>query len=119
MFIKKEILLALVVFLASLANAAKTITPKTPALVGGCYEISSAEELYGFASLVNDVDSYFTGCAKLTADIVVNEGVLTEDDSLNVADTANFVVWNPIDLFAGTFDGQGHTIITLNMNGTS
>ena len=113
MFIKKEILLALVVFLASLANAAKTITPKTPALVGGCYEISSAEELYGFASLVNDVDSYFTGCAKLTADIVVNEGVLTEDDSLNVADTANFVVWNPIDLFAGTFDGQGHTISGL------
>ena len=113
MFTKKGILLALVALLATLANAAKTITPKTPALVKGCYEISSAEELYGFASLLNDGETYFKGCAKLTADIVVNEGVLTEYDSLNVADTANFVVWFPIYHFAGDFDGQGHTISGL------
>ena len=113
MFMKKEILFVLVALLATLANAAKTITPKTPALVGDCYEISSAEELYGFASLLNDADALFKGCAKLTTDIVVNEGVLTKDDSLNVADTANFVVWFPIDHFAGVFDGQEHTISGL------
>ena len=114
MLMKKGILFALVALLAPFANAAKTITPKTPALVDDCYEISSAEELYGFASLVNSGDSDFTGCAKLTADIVVNEGVLTEDDSLNVADTVNFVVWKPINRFGGgVFDGQGHTVSGL------
>ena len=107
---KKGTMLAVAVLLATFANAAKTIAPITPALVNGCYEISSAAELYGFASLLKGVDTPFTGCAKLTADIVVNEGVLTQDDSLNVADTANFVVWSPIYNFAGVFDGLGHTI---------
>ena len=113
MFMKKGILFALVALLAPYANAAKTITPKTPALVDDCYEISSAEELYGFADLLGTFNPSFSGCAKLTADIVVNENVLTEDDSLNVADTANFVPWIPMSKFFGVFDGQNHTVSGL------
>ena len=113
MFMKKGILFALVALLAPFANAAKTITPKTPALVDDCYEISSAEELYGFADLLGTFNPSFGGCVKLTADIVVNENVLTEDDSLNVADTANFVPWIPMSKFFGVFDGQNHTVSGL------
>ena len=113
MFMKKGILFALVALLAPFANAAKTITPKTPTLVDDCYEISSAEELYGFANLLGTFNPSFSGCVKLTADIVVNENVLTEDDSLNVADTANFVPWIPMSNFFGVFDGQNHTVSGL------
>lgn len=94
--------------------AAYSGTPKTPSKIDGCYLIGSAEELYGFAELVNDTTSGFTQdsntCVKLTADIVVNEKVLT-DDTLNKSKT--FIPWTPIKVFYGTFDGQGHTISGL------
>ena len=94
--------------------AAYSGTPKTPSKVDGCYQIGSAEELYGFAELVNDTINVFTQdsktCVKLTADIIVNENVLT-DDTLNKSKT--FIPWTPIKVFYGTFDGQGHTISGL------
>ena len=94
--------------------AAYSGTPKTPSKVDGCYLIGSAEELYGFAELVNDTINVFTQdsktCVKLTADIIVNENVLT-DDTLNKSKT--FIPWTPIKVFYGTFDGQGHTISGL------
>ena len=54
MFIKKEILLASVALLATVAHAVKEITPKMPELAGDCYQISSVEELYGFADFMDD-----------------------------------------------------------------
>ncbi|MBQ3716758.1 MAG: hypothetical protein II892_14465, partial [Fibrobacter sp.] len=89
MFTKKGILLAAIALLAISANAEKrTITPQVPTLVNGCYQISNAEELYGFAELLNvqyyDERKYFHGCVELTADIVVNEGVF-KNGVLNVA----------------------------------
>ncbi len=94
--------------------AAYSGTPKTPSKVDGCYQIGSAEELYGFAEMVNDTTSGFTQdsntCVKLTADIVVNEKVLI-GDSLNKNDS--LIPWTPINVFYGTFDGQGHTISGL------
>lgn len=120
MFTKKGILLAAIALLAISANAEKrTITPQVPTLVNGCYQISNAEELYGFAELLNvqyyDERKYFHGCVELTADIVVNEGVF-KNGVLNVADTANFVFWEPIQRFLGTFDGKGHSILGLFNN---
>ena len=91
--------------------AAYSGTPRTPSKVNGCYQIGSAEELYGFAELVNDTTTVFTQdsktCVKLTADIVINEKVLI-GDSLNKSDS--LIPWIPINVFYGTFDGQGHTI---------
>ncbi len=55
--------------------------------VGGVYQISSAEELYGFAQLVNNGNT--SASAVLTADITVNSNLL---------------------------DGQGHTISGLYFN---
>jgi len=110
----KFIPIALFLIFASFSFAAYSDTPKTPSKVDGCYQIGSAEELYGFAEMVNDTTSGFTQdsntCVKLTADIVVNEKVLI-GDSLNKNDS--LIPWIPINVFYGTFDGQGHTISGL------
>ena len=76
-----SLLLTLVMVLGLLptaALAATTITPTTPAGSGTSadpYRIGTAEELYGFAAIVNggDTDAH----AILTADITVNENVLS------------------------------------------
>jgi len=93
------------------------ISPVTPQLDSdGFYSISSAEELYGFAALVNSGNANLNG--KLTADIVVNENVLDANGNANMDD---FVQWTPIgkDEYAGIFDGQGHTISGLYYSGNS
>ena len=110
-----SILLAVVMLLGMLpitTLAAETITPTTPEGSGTAadpYSIGTAEELYGFAQIVNggDTDAH----AILTADITVNENVLyyyalngTQED---------FVAWDPINLYEGIFDGRGHTISGL------
>ena len=84
--LRNPLLFCMTLALASTAFAVTSISYKTPAQdADGCYEISTADELYGFASIVNSAsnNSYFTGCAKLTADIVVNENLLTEEGELD------------------------------------
>ena len=102
------------------------ITPTKPSGKGTAdspYQIGTAAELYWFAALVNGdtkapkVSSANTGaCAKLTADITVNTGVLKTDGTL-ADDVSSFTTWTPIGTkskpFTGTFDGQGHTISGL------
>ncbi len=118
MFTKKALIIAVAVLAVS-ANAAREITPQEPALVNGCYQISNAEELYGFSQMMYDWageygDSFY-GCAELTQDITVNANVF-KNGTLNNADTANFATWIPIRNFLGTFDGKGHTIYGLYYN---
>ena len=73
----------------------------------GCYLISSAGELYGFAEFVPQNEKR---CAKLTKDIVVNKDVLDSN-----GDRVNdyFRVWDGLGSYTGVFDGQGHTISGL------
>ena len=69
------------------------------------FTITTAEELYEFAALSADYD-FYGQTIKLGADIVVNEG-----DANEWADVPPEIIWDyPIEGFAGTFDGQGHTI---------
>jgi len=79
------------------------------------YEIGTVDELYAFANLVNAGTNTING--ELTADIVVNQNVLTEAGELNEAESSNFKVWTPIGTqataFRGNFDGAGHTISGL------
>ena len=105
--------------LSSVFAGAVTVTPKTPELKDGCYQISSAAELYGFAAIANGTDGFVKdslACGKLTKDIVVNENVLDAEGNLNVADTANFATWTPLIAFTGSIDGQGHSITGLYFN---
>ena len=79
----------------------------------GVYEIDNAGKLYWFAQQVNGGEAALN--AILTADIVVNEGTMTAE-STDVRD------WTPIGWYtssseylryAGTFDGDGHSISGL------
>ena len=71
------------------------------------FVITTAQELYDLKVLAEYYD--FAGqTVKLGADIVVNEG-----DAEDWAKKAPVNKWFPICDFAGTFDGQGHTISGL------
>ena len=91
------------------------ITPTIPALVDGCYEIGNADELYGFAAVVNGTDSTSakpSACGKLTADIVVNERLIIDGNYINERGR-RLAEWTSINDFEGIFDGQNHIISGL------
>ena len=74
------------------------------------YQIASVNDLYWLATpAAKNVK------AKLTKDITVNNKVLNDDGSL-ISDPSSLKAWTPINDFAGTLDGQGHTISGLYCN---
>ncbi|WP_294961717.1 T9SS type A sorting domain-containing protein [uncultured Fibrobacter sp.] len=116
----------LYLFLFLIAQTYAAITPVTPATDShGCYLISTAGELYGFAELINSSKKEDV-CAKLEADITLNKDVLgkklsvgdtvfREPQCIVDGDSCEFNVWTPIghsrfNSFRGIFDGQGHTV---------
>ena len=98
------------------------------------YEIGNAGQLYWFAGLVNGTLTDGTAQnlkanAVLTADITVNEDLLTSintDKDGNVTNGTSFRIWLPMGkinanngqqmLYAGIFDGKGHSISGLYAN---
>ena len=98
------------------------------------YEIGNAGQLYWFAGLVNGTLTDGTAQnlkanAVLTADITVNEDLLASintDDDGNVTNGKSFRIWLPMGkinadngqqmLYAGIFDGKGHSISGLYAN---
>ena len=78
------------------------------------YEIANAGQLYWFADRINNDYLRFSNAnGILVADIVVNEGVMTENSE-------NAREWTPIgnrnNVFYGNFDGNNHTISGLYYN---
>lgn len=74
------------------------------------YEISTAEELYRMASIINGYElgadkSYYV----LTSDIVIND----VSGYANWETEAPKYGWEPINSFQGNFNGNGHSIIGL------
>ena len=84
----------------------------------GCYLISTREELYWFAEMVNGrlkgVERDAEACASLEADIVVNDSI-AKDGVLDLAGN-DYFVWEPIEYFEGSFNGNGHSISGLLMH---
>ena len=84
------------------------------------YLISNGAELAKLANDVNGVTGYSGKYFKLTADIVLNntEGWETWNEK-----TENLNVWTPIGNssrnFRGIFDGNGHTVKGVYINGNS
>ena len=99
------------------------IMTSEPAQKDGVYQISNRAELYWFAGLVNGtlsgVEQNYSANAVLTADIIINENVLNADGSLT-ENSDNLLVWSPIgnnmNVFYGSFDGQGHTVSGVYIN---
>ncbi|PWJ60782.1 MULTISPECIES: InlB B-repeat-containing protein [unclassified Fibrobacter] len=102
----KSLCFTAVVLLSFVCSFAKTyLTPELlePKVEKGCYQISSAGELLGFAAIVNGTfaeerAAEKSACGVLTADIHMNK---TKD---------SVYLWTPIEEFSGSFDGQGHTL---------
>lgn len=129
---KISILMAVLLFIPSIKFWAQKVWNGTTETgwslainANGEYEISTAEELAGLALLVNNGNSFEGHRIKLTADIILNENVLNEEDSLS-SDSTNFKKWTPIgnsrsslNKFRGTFDGAGHTITGMYINNTT
>lgn len=93
---------------------AQWVQIKAPESDGTCYLISSVQDLYSFASIVNGINGMEKNnraCGMLTQDIVVNEQVLTSDGKLNLQ--KSFRKWIPMMDFEGSFDGDGHSIYGL------
>lgn len=96
-----------------------SLEPKIPELKDGCFQIGSVNELYGFtfeahASVIDSTRITGTLCGKLTEDIVVNENLLGGMYELS---SGSHLSWRGIRNFKGIFDGDGHTIYGLYMNG--
>ena len=82
-----------------------------PDIVDGWYVIDDENDLYWLATTApKDVK------AKLTENITVNSSVLDTSGNPN---SASFKAWTPITDFAGTLDGQGHTISGLYCDKTN
>lgn len=72
------------------------------------FVLTTVEQLYGFSVLANSGITFEGKTVKLGNDITVNTG-----DAATWQTSATKTKWNPIRTFAGTFDGQGHTISGL------
>jgi len=90
--------------LAISANAACTST----------YYIGTASELDAFRDAVNAADGATSGiCGIVTANINYAGTQVVASDLSGLANGEPSKKWSPIKMFAGTFDGQGHTISGL------
>jgi len=85
------------------------------------FSISSAEQLYGLSYLSTvGIDAFNGDTIKLSADIVLNGKAPERKEDWETYINENTLQWTPIGTeavpFAGTFDGQGHTISGLYIN---
>ena len=83
------------------------------------YQISTADQLKRFRDIVNGSNGQTPNrgaCAVLTNDIVLNDGTFAEDGNYTPGPSAAALTeWSPMGVskytvYAGTFDGAGHTI---------
>lgn len=128
-FVKSRWLFTMLLFVTTMIMPtmmlAQSITPTKPKGDGKAepYQISNAAELYWFAGLVNGTlpeggEQKLDANAILTANIIVNAGVL--DANKNLVSKSDLTEWEPIGArwspYTGTFDGQGYTISGLYFN---
>jgi len=80
------------------------------------YIIATSADLYGLASLANSSSKTFSGKEiYVISDIVLNEGTASVESGWTpkVSGTTAYT-WTAVKDFAGTFDGQYHTISGIN-----
>ncbi len=83
------------------------------------YSISTKEEFLLFEEMNNSCSG---ATIVLTNDIIIHDGIFTIDENHKPLYNGTFVLpesIETIDIFKGTFDGQGYTISGLYVKGTS
>ena len=88
------------------------------------YRIRTAQQLANLAWMVNDGEEYKGKYFLMTDDIVLNEGVMSDDGTYNAANASSFKKWTTIgtdgtsgyNYFKGFFDGGGHTVYGFYQN---
>ena len=129
-FVKSRWLFTMLLFVTTmimpsmmLAKSIPLAIPEGKGTVDEPYQISNRAELYWFAGLVNGTlpdggEKNLSANAILTANIIVNTGVL--DANKNLVSKSDLTEWEPIGArwssYTGTFDGQGYTISGLYFN---
>ena len=129
-FVKSRWLFTMLLFVTTmimpsmmLAKSIPLAIPEGKGTVDEPYQISNRAELYWFAGLVNGTlpdggGKNLSANAILTANIIVNTGVL--DANKNLVSKSDLTEWKPIGArwssYTGTFDGQGYTISGLYFN---
>lgn len=103
------------------ASAAVTATPnwytnETSDATPGVLYVDDAADLWAFAEQLQGGTNFAGQTIKLTADIEVNEGMDIYGGYVTNAQKWPLTTYNK--KFAGTFDGQGHTISGLYVTGT-
>lgn len=90
------------------------------------YQISSIDDFIYFANKIEKIENYSKDkFFVLLSDISFQDEIIIDEDGILVADTTKLAKWNPIGTewygksFAGTFDGQGHTISGLYVDAHS
>ena len=91
---------------------------------GNPYRIRTAQQLANLAWMVNDGEEYKGKYFLMTDDIVLNEGVMSDDGTYNAAKASSFKKWTTIgtdgtsgyNYFKGFFDGGGHTVYGFYQN---
>ena len=104
-----------------MASAEETVIPISECggviKSGATYSISTAEEFL----LFEEMNDKFRGATIiLTKDIAVYDGIFSVDENQKPLYNGTFVLPEPIDaidVFKGTFDGQGYTISGLYVEG--
>ncbi|MBP5246486.1 MAG: hypothetical protein J6Z31_01330 [Fibrobacter sp.] len=117
--INAKVIYTAVAFSAVLGFAASPeVAPVLPTIKDSCYQVSTVEELYGFASAMNGSNGFTKDtvnvCMALNADITINKDVL--NDTLGLAkDTSAYILWKPPAQIKKTMTilGNGHTISGL------
>ena len=99
----------------SVYNPSAANTLPTP--VNNVYTITTANELMAFANTLNGGNNFSGKTIKLACDVVINQGAYGTWAS-PIAWSGNGGSWT--NRFAGSFDGQGHTISGIyNVNGNN
>ena len=85
------------------------------------YFVATPNDMYGLSQLVEDGETFLNKVIYVVSDITINTG----DASTWTATNAPANYWDPIGgdgwgdaRFEGTFDGQGHSISGVYVNGT-
>ncbi len=108
--------LLMVLPLILVITIADSVTPDTSWYNANVSEftLSDVADLLGFSQLAQEGNTFAGKTVKLGADITLNEGKAAFWKSQVPARS-----WTPVTDFAGTFDGQGHSISGVYCVGTS